>query len=279
MVPHVNRRPAGRVSSAAKALFANALLLPPATLGVAVLAGRKWRARRAGGAAAASRIRTVPLAAFDPVFAPHPEFGPSLACEVRFVGRGATRVLGGASDAESWVLAVLAKGARRLFEFGTCTGKTAYLWAVNAPPDARVTTLTLPPDGAAAIALGREDEAYAAYAAVRESVCTEFLYTGTEAEAKITQLFGDSKAFDEAPYADACDLVFVDGSHAYSFVVSDTEKALRMVRPGGVVLWHDYHADPALVPDVHRGLGELAERLPLVHLEGTTLVAYRRPVA
>jgi hypothetical protein len=269
------------MSAAAKSLFANALLLPPATLGVAVLAGRKWRARRANGPAGAppSPIRTVPLAEFDPVFAPHPNFGPSLACEVRFVGRGTARVLGGASDAESWVLAVLAKRARRLFEFGTCTGKTSYLWAVNAPPDARVTTLTLPPAGAVGLALGDEDEVYAGYAAVRESVCTEFLYSGTEAEAKITQLFGDSKAFDEAPYADACDLVFVDGSHAYSFVVSDSEKALRMVRPGGVVLWHDYHARPDVVPDVHRRLAELADRLPLVHLEGTTLVAYRRPAA
>jgi hypothetical protein len=244
-----------------------------------VLARRRWRARRAAGAPAAppSPIRAVPLAAFDPVFAPHPLFGPSLACEVRFVGRGAARVLGGASDAESWVLAVLAKGARRLFEFGTCTGKTAYLWAVNSPPDARVTTLTLSPAGAAAVAFGDEDDEYAAFAAIRESVCTDFLYTGTEAEAKIAQLFGDSKAFDEAPYAGACDVVFVDGAHAYSYVASDSDKALRMVRPGGVVLWHDYYPDPDTVPDVHRRLAELAERLPLVHLEGTTLVAYRRP--
>jgi predicted O-methyltransferase YrrM len=276
-----DRGPAARLSAISRSLFANAVLLPPATLGLAVLAGRRWRTRRGAGHTRGARpaIRTVPLADVDPVFAPHPEFGPTLDCEVRFVGRGATRVLGGASDTESWILAVLAKRARRLFEFGTCTGKTSYLWAVNAPADARVTTLTLAPEAATGITLGVEDEAYAAFAAARESVCTEFLYSGTAAEAKITQLFGDSKAFDETPYLDACDLVFVDGSHAYSYVVSDSEKAVRMVRPGGLVLWHDYYAGPDHVPDVHRALGELAGRLPLVHLEGTTLVAYRRPAA
>lgn len=276
-----DRGATARLSAITRSLFANALLLPPATLGLAVLTQRRWRARRANGTApgAPTRMRTVPLAEFDPVFTPHPLFGPTLACEVRFVGRGNMRVLGGATDSESWVLAVLAKSARRLFEFGTCTGKTSYLWAVNSPSDARITTLTLPPDGATSIALGSEDEAYAAFAAVRESVCTDFLYSGTEVEAKITQLFGDSKAFDETPYAGSCDVVFVDGSHAYSFVVSDSEKALRMVRPGGVVLWHDYYAQPDRVPDVHRHLAELAERLPLMHLEGTTLVGYRRPQA
>ncbi|MEO8562051.1 MAG: hypothetical protein ABI601_08260 [bacterium] len=68
----------------------------------------------------------------------------------------------------------------------------------------------------------------------------------------------------------------LDGSHAYSYVVSDSERAIELVAPGGLVLWHDY-AGPRHAPGVYRALNELSARLPLVRLEGTTLVAYRRP--
>ena len=43
---------------------------------------------------------------------------------------------------------------------------------------------------------------------------------------KVEQLFADSKTLDVSPWAGQCDLVFVDGSHAYSYVVSDSEKVL-----------------------------------------------------
>src|SRR5204863_237070 len=82
-------------------------------------------------------------------------------------------------------------------------------------------------------------------------------YTGTEVEHKVEQLFGDSKTLDITPWAGTCDLVFVDGSHAYSYVVSDSEKALQLVRPGGLVLWHDY-AGPRHSAGVYRGLKALA---------------------
>jgi hypothetical protein len=70
--------------------------------------------------------------------------------------------------------------------------------------------------------------------------------------------------------------VFVDGSHAYSYVKSDSERALALVRPGGLVLWHDY-SGPSHSPGVYQALNELAERLPLVRIEGTMLAAYRQP--
>ena len=267
-------------SALALSLVANAALALPAAFGVAVLARRWWRARRAAQSGAASPpapspIPTCSLADFDPLFAPHPVFGPTLATEVRFVGRGSMHVLGGTTDVESWILAVLAKRARRLFEFGTCTGKTTYLWAVNSPAEARITTLTLPPDATDTLVRSGDVDAIAVDIAAQESVCTDFLYSGTEAEHKVAQLFGDSLAFDETPHVGACDIVFVDGAHSYTYVASDTQKALRMVRRGGIVLWHDYYGPHGGAPDVYRLLTELAARLPLVHLEGTALVAYR----
>jgi len=211
----------------------------------------------------------------DPIFAPA-AMGPSLETEVAFMGRGPYVVEGGTSDSEAWILAVLAKRANQLFEFGTCTGKTAYLWARNAPPSARIVTITLAPDNVADYKPESSDDAIDNEYAVRESSHTSFMYSGTAVESKVEQLFGDSKALDITPWTGQCDVVFVDGSHAYSYVVSDSEKALELVRPGGLVLWHDY-AGPKHSPGVYRALNELATRLPIVRIQGTALAAYRRP--
>ncbi len=220
-------------------------------------------------------IPRVPVERLDPRFRPD-ELGATRAAEVAYIGRGTIRVPGGTSDTEAWILAVLAKDARRLFEFGTCTGKTAYLWARNQAPDGTVTTLTLSPDQLSSYQSAAGDDSAAESYAREESRFTRFLYSGTDAERRVVQLYGDSKQFDEAPFQGACDVVFVDGSHAHSYVVSDTAKALSMVRPGGLVLWHDYSPE---CPGVFRALNRLAARLPLVHIQGTTLVAYRRDPA
>lgn len=220
-------------------------------------------------------IRRVPPEAVDPVLRPG-QFGPTLDTEVAFIGRGPYVVDGGTSDAEAWILAVLAKGARRMFEFGTCTGKTAYLWARNSAPDARVITVTLAPDHLSDYKQEAADDPVDVQFALKESSHSEFLYSDSPVASKVEQLFADSKALDVSPWAGSCDLVFVDGSHAYSYVVSDSTKALELVAPGGLVLWHDY-AGPRHAAGVYRALNELAQRLPLVRLEGTTLVAYRRP--
>lgn len=220
-------------------------------------------------------IRAVLPDAVDPIFRPGP-FGPTLETEVAFVGRGPFDVQGSTTDVESWMLAVLAKRARCLFEFGTCMGRTTYLWARNSPADARVITLTLAPDERSIYRQEVNDDAGDTAAALSESAYTSFLYSGTPEASKVEQLFGDSKALDIAPWSGACDLVFVDGSHAYSYVMSDSEKALALVRPGGLVLWHDY-AGPSHSPGVYRALNELAERVPLVRITGTMFVAYRAP--
>ncbi len=257
------------------ALAGLSLLLGVAVVVMSAYIARTRGARKQRGLLRPWPIRKVALDAFDEGFRCGP-FGPGLEAEVRFLGRGNLPVTGGVGDVESWILAVLAKRSRRLFEFGTCTGKTTYLWAANAPADAVVTTLTLAPDQVSDYAPAAGDDAQAAAAAAAESTFDNFLYTGTPEAAKIEQLYGDSKAFDETAYAGRCDLVFIDGAHAYSYVKSDTEKALRMVRPGGLILWDDYHG-PRRAPGVWRALNELNHTHDLMHLSGTTLVAYRRP--
>jgi predicted O-methyltransferase YrrM len=221
-------------------------------------------------------IRTISLDELDPIFARTP-FGPGLDTEVRYVGQGGG-IPGGTSDTEAWILAVLAKKSKAMFEFGTCTGKTTYLWARNAPQNARIATITLAPEQVKDYRSDGADDAKDVRYALKESAFDHFFYTGTEVEARIEQLFGDSKAFDDQKHRDAYDLIFVDGSHAHSYVISDSEKAINMCAPGGLILWHDY-AGRRHSPGVYDGLNQLARRLPLVHVKGTTLVAYRKPRA
>lgn len=244
-----------------------------------VLFYRNHRARlrlRQSGPSARWPIPSISLDALDPLFAPGP-FGPTLNTEVHFVGRGALNVPGGTSDSEAWILSVLAKHATHLFEFGTCTGKTAYLWSRNAPADAEVVTLTLAPEQCAEYRGAPGDETRDEQFARDESAFSEFLYTNTPAAASITQLYGDSKQFDETPWLGWADLVFVDGSHARSYVENDTAKALRVCKPGGLILWHDY-AGPRHACGVYDTLNARAAELPLRHVRGTTFVALRRPL-
>ena len=217
-------------------------------------------------------IPTVPAGEIAPALAAGP-LGPGVRSEVVAIAN--YRVPGGISDLETWVLCNLAKEARLIFEFGTATGKTAYLLARNAPAEASVVTLTLARASAHLYREDQGDDPAAKRSALAESL-SEFTYAGTDVAVKITQLFGDSKVFDESPYLGRCDLVFVDASHARSYVESDSRKARAMVRPGGYVLWHDY-AGPRHARGVYEALNALAQELPLRHIEGTILVAYRRP--
>lgn len=220
-------------------------------------------------------LPTVPVSEVDARFR-QGEFGPTLDAAVRWVGVG-DGVPGGTSDREAWILAVLARDARRMFEFGTATGKTAWLWAANSPPDARVTTLTLAPDQHDVYEAAAGDSPADERDALGASRFERFLYDGTPEADKVEQLFGDSKELDVEPWEGAMDLVFVDGSHALSYLESDTANALRMVAPGGLVLWHDYRSPGGRRGAAFHFLNELGRKLPLVRIAGTNLVAYRAP--
>jgi hypothetical protein len=216
-------------------------------------------------------IDQITIDKFDARFAPG-ELGPSSNTEIRFIS--GFRVEGGISDFETWVLCNLAKTAKNIFEFGTCTGKTTYLLAANTPQNTKITTITLDPKDAGTYQHEGNDELCARVSAMRESRFAKFFYTGTPEQSKITQLFGDSKVFDDAPYKGKFDLIFVDGAHAKSYVESDSKKALAMLQHGGTIIWHDYRG-PRHTKGVFAALNELSTQLPLVHIVGTTFVALR----
>jgi len=137
------------------------------------------------------------------------------------------------------------------FEIGTFDGRTTENMAANQPDDGKCYTLDLPPEGAdaAALPLACGDITYI------NKETSGARISSSEKSGKITQLYGDSGTFDFAPYENQIDLMFVDGSHSYEYVLADTEKAYKMVKPGGLILWHDY--DSRWWPGVTRALNEL----------------------
>jgi predicted O-methyltransferase YrrM len=146
-----------------------------------------------------------------------------------------------------------ARGAVNIFEIGTYQGRTTYHLAA-ASPNARVTTLNLPPE---------KDPSVAAFLGI--------VYKGTDKENQITQLFADSQEFDPNPYTGQMDYIFVDGDHSYELVKNDTEKALVMLKPGGMIVWHDYAAKS---PGVVRYIKEFSQSRSVFRLKHTCLIVY-----
>jgi predicted O-methyltransferase YrrM len=164
---------------------------------------------------------------------------------------------------------------RTLLEIGTFDGNTTLQMARNAPADARVFTLDLPPGNAApAGTLATHDHAY-----IGDQAKARRKFEGTAVANRVVQWLGDSMTFDFAGALGGreVDFAFVDGSHSYAYVASDTSRVLARLAPAGLVLWHDY---APVWPGVMQFLDELAATEPLRRIEGTSLVVLdRRPAA
>jgi hypothetical protein len=157
---------------------------------------------------------------------------------------------------------------RTAFEIGTYHGETSWLLARNNP-GLQVFTLDFPGPDAVQHAKYRltDPECFLAWNRGRS-------FTGTPEAPRITPLFGDSATFDFSPYHGKMELVFIDGSHSYDYVRSDSAAALRMLSDRGTIVWDDY----LYYPGVYRHLNELSATLdrPIFHIVGTRLAVYSR---
>ncbi len=161
---------------------------------------------------------------------------------------------------------------RTIFEIGTFRGRTALNFALNSPEDCAVYTLDLPPETHPSGDLAPADRRLA------EASAPGADFAGKEEARKITQLLGDSLVFDFTPYEGRMDLVFVDGAHHYDAARSDSENALRMARPGGLVVWHDF-ANYGDYNDVTRAVLDSVPGDRVVQIESSQLAVYRKPAA
>lgn len=144
------------------------------------------------------------------------------------------------SQYETFVLCQLVKSTNSeiVFEIGTSKGQTTYNIKANLPDGGRIYTLDL--------------------------------NQGLAGAERIMPLCGDSRSFDFSPYHNKVDLMFIDGSHDYDYVLSDSENAFKCVRGGGFIVWHDFihdrpHTVKAVLDFCH------AHNLKLFWIDGTCL--------
>jgi hypothetical protein len=154
-----------------------------------------------------------------------------------------------------------------VFEIGTLKGYTAFHFALNSPPDAKVYTMDLPKDMTTRPKLKTTlvDDRHFPIRASADRMCFE----GSEEAAKITTLLGDSATFDYSTFHGKVDFFFIDGAHSYDYVRSDTLNALKCCHEGSVLAWHDFGR--VGVNGVTRWLLELSKEMGIYSVPGGTL--------
>ncbi len=157
----------------------------------------------------------------------------------------------------------------KIFEIGTFDGRTTLNMAANCSEETKIYTLDLPKDElhSTALPLARGDKMFV------DKEISGSRYSGTDYEKKITQLYGDSAKFDLFPFLNTMDFVFIDGSHSYEYVLSDSKQALRLLRNGqGVILWHDYGNWKGVTRALNELYSEVDDFRTAQHIEKTSLV-------
>jgi predicted O-methyltransferase YrrM len=85
---------------------------------------------------------------------------------------------------------------------------------------------------------------------------------------RLNQIYCDSTKWETSAYPDGFfDSILIDGGHQSGVVASDTLKSIRLVRQGGVILWHDFCLDDQVrekfkhVETVIQGVESVAEEI------------------
>jgi hypothetical protein len=155
---------------------------------------------------------------------------------------------------------------RAIFEIGTFNGRTTSVFILNAPADAAIASLDLPPDDQALAAAHYLPSDVELVRQRRVGSFVDHLQLGH----RYQQLLCDSRELDPRPYAGTIELGFIDGAHTVDYVENDTKKMAMMVADRGLVFWHDYGGKGRF-----RGLTDyldrLSRRIEVFRVAGTTL--------
>ncbi len=71
-----------------------------------------------------------------------------------------------------------------------------------------------------------------------------------------------------------CDAAFIDGDHGREAVLHDTALAQALTRPGGIIIWHDYHELGTV--DVKAVLDDISQAGAAIMRVERTWLAYMR---
>jgi len=153
-----------------------------------------------------------------------------------------------------------------VLEIGTYNGATTRLIALNLPR-AQIHTLDLPPDISSdelhQSKLPKDDFHLIGNRRVGEAIVSDPALTN------VTQHFGDSATWDFSP-VQGLDFVFIDGSHTYQYVRSDTIRCAEAAVGRATFVWHDFDYCHY---DVVRYLAEMSNAgLPVRHIALTNMV-------
>ena len=98
-------------------------------------------------------------------------------------------------------------------------------------------------------------------------------YTTSKNKHLVRQLLEDCLAFDENPYLNKFQFIFIDGNHEVSYAKSDTEKSFKMLSDSpSCIAWHDYgHPE---FPELTAYIDDLATTKQIYHVESTMLAFY-----
>ncbi len=141
---------------------------------------------------------------------------------------------------------------RRVLEIGTARGGSLYLWTQAASQDATIVSIDLP-----------EGEFGGAYRECRTPFYKSFAGPGQN----LHLIRADSHApstceqLRDILAGERLDFAFIDGDHRYDGVRADFEQYGPLVRPGGVIAFHDVLPRSDLPEiEVHRLWDELQSR-------------------
>jgi predicted O-methyltransferase YrrM len=156
---------------------------------------------------------------------------------------------------------------KRFLEIGTYDGFTTLNLAANIDGDGLVYTLDLPQN---------QDQISWRDKGISNACVSPIVgskYRQEPEAAKIVQIWADSSQADWAKFGAPFDMILIDGSHDSPYVWSDSLNAVKSIRPGGTILWHDYGQFLA----VSRAMDKLAKDLPIHAILGSRLACLRRP--
>lgn len=125
---------------------------------------------------------------------------------------------------------------KTVFEFGTLSGRRTSLFLENGAE--HVTTINLEEgelkkDGSFVYSFDGKTQAD-----IGDNIGADYRAAGLS--NRVSQLFGDSKTSLDHIENDSYDFVFVDGGHDTKTVKLDTMNGIRILRSGGIIVWHDF---------------------------------------
>jgi predicted O-methyltransferase YrrM len=168
---------------------------------------------------------------------------------------------------------------RRHLEFGTWQGWgttlclsscAATVWTINLSngedrPDGtwaygeRVMEGSNAPEGIVTANCGQDEFGPRIYHRTDAGAYIGRIYRESDLGNRVCQIYCDSRAWDISNYpADFFDSVLIDGGHQPEVVVNDSRKALRVLRRGGLVIWHDFCPLPEIRAQVETVKGVTA---------------------